>query len=191
MNYGFIKSKLDGTEKVFKSVQPTAINFEYKLPQVLNQGDKPICVPCSLSAFLNWDINLKDGKSTRDNNIDLTSIFNHGGTKNGMSFKEALSYLLSINKIKQFALVHTIDSLKTAIKANGPCVGALPVYDSNRPDFWNGESLLGGHAISIVGWNKTGFIIRNSWGTQFGNNGYTYLPYTDINKFYEIWTIIN
>ena len=137
------------------------------------------------------DINLKDGKSTRDNNIDLTSIFNHGGTKNGMSFKEALSYLLSINKIKQFALVHTIDSLKTAIKANGPCVGALPVYDSNRPDFWNGESLLGGHAISIVGWNKTGFIIRNSWGTQFGNNGDTYLPYTDINKFYEIWTIIN
>ena len=115
MNYGFIKSKLDGTEKVFKSVQPTAISFEYKLPQVLNQGDKPICVPCSLSAFLNWDINLKDGKSTRDNNIDLTSIFNHGGTKNGMSFKTQIPKEVEKQENMEFVLLDNENSLSLVI----------------------------------------------------------------------------
>ena len=34
-----------------------------------------------------------------------------------------------------------------------------------------------GHAILIVGWNETGFIIQNSWGKNWGDNGYAILPY--------------
>ena len=52
-------------------------------------------------------------------------------------------------------------------------------------------SLLGYHAISIVGYDENGFIIRNSWGKSFCDNGYTTLPYEEFNKLMEAWTIID
>jgi len=36
-----------------------------------------------------------------------------------------------------------------------------------------------GHAIAIVGYTKDGFIIQNSWGENWGNNGFALLPYED------------
>jgi len=32
----------------------------------------------------------------------------------------------------------------------------------------------GGHAVCIVGYTETGFIIRNSWGTAWGDKGFGY-----------------
>ena len=45
------------------------------------------------------------------------------------------------------------------------------------------EKLLGGHAVLIVGYNKIKkvFIVRNSWGANWGDNGYFYMPF-DILK---------
>lgn len=37
----------------------------------------------------------------------------------------------------------------------------------------------GGHAVAIVGYTKDGFIIQNSWGEQWGKNGFALLPYED------------
>jgi hypothetical protein len=44
----------------------------------------------------------------------------------------------------------------------------------------SGASLLGGHANIIYGYNNTlkVFLMENSWGTDWGNNGYWYLPYS-------------
>ncbi|MGI8582012.1 MAG: C1 family peptidase [Chitinophagaceae bacterium] len=36
-----------------------------------------------------------------------------------------------------------------------------------------------GHAISVVGYTKEGFIIQNSWGTGWGHKGFAILPYED------------
>lgn len=46
------------------------------------------------------------------------------------------------------------------------------------------ESLLGGHAVLLVGYNhKTQrFIARNSWGTNWGDKGYFYMPYDVIKN---------
>ena len=68
----------------------------------------------------------------------------------------------------------------------------IPVYNTSIDRFWDkskGE-YLGGHAIAIVGWDEEGFIIRNSWGTSYGEKGYATIPYKEINNFFEIWTII-
>lgn len=45
------------------------------------------------------------------------------------------------------------------------------------------EQLLGGHAVLIVGYDDTKkvLIIRNSWGTSWGDNGYFYMPYDFIS----------
>jgi len=49
------------------------------------------------------------------------------------------------------------------------------------------ENALGGHAMAIIGYddNRYGgsFLIANSWGTQWGNNGFTWAKYEDVARF--------
>jgi len=42
------------------------------------------------------------------------------------------------------------------------------------------------HAIVIIGWddNKGAWIIKNSWGPEWGNNGYMYIKYNTSNVGY-------
>jgi C1A family cysteine protease len=54
----------------------------------------------------------------------------------------------------------------------------------------------GGHAVCAVGFDdvKSVFIVRNSWGDQWGDHGYFYLPYDymlDKNLVYDIWAFRN
>ncbi len=38
----------------------------------------------------------------------------------------------------------------------------------------------GGHAIAIVGYTPQGFVIQNSWGPDWGKDGFAFLPYEDF-----------
>lgn len=56
------------------------------------------------------------------------------------------------------------------------------------------DNLLGGHAIACVGYDdtKNSFLMRNSWGPDWGLGGYFYLPYQyiiDQNLGSDFWTI--
>lgn len=42
-----------------------------------------------------------------------------------------------------------------------------------------------------VGYNKLGFILRNSWGNRWNGDGYTIFPYEDFGMQWEIWTAID
>ena len=37
----------------------------------------------------------------------------------------------------------------------------------------------GGHAFALVGYNKLGFVVQNSWGKTWGSSGFALLPYED------------
>ncbi len=37
----------------------------------------------------------------------------------------------------------------------------------------------GGHAIAIVGYTQDGFVVQNSWGQEWGYQGFALLPYED------------
>lgn len=203
-NSGFVPSLIDGSEEIFEAPKniglPKQFSYMKYLPKVLNQGNDPICVPCSISAFLNWDLNLPTG-SKDDNSIALFEIFDKGeGKEDGMTFKSAFKVLRTDGvatdkgkiKISHYAKINSPMALKTALVTNGPCVGALPVYNSAVDEFWKGNSrhIEGYHAIAIVGYNEEGFIIRNSWGKSYGEDGYFFLKNEDMNKFLEVWTII-
>jgi hypothetical protein len=41
------------------------------------------------------------------------------------------------------------------------------------------SSETGGHAFAIVGYNRHGFVVQNSWGEKWGANGFAVLPYED------------
>ena len=60
----------------------------------------------------------------------------------------------------------------------------------------NTESILGGHAVVAVGYDdsKECFIVRNSWGTNWGDAGYFYMPYaylTNPELASDAWEITN
>ncbi|MCW7537651.1 C1 family peptidase [Aquabacterium sp. A7-Y] len=45
--------------------------------------------------------------------------------------------------------------------------------------FEGGKDLHPGHAFAIVGYNEVGFLVQNSWGTQWGSYGFALLSYDD------------
>ena len=58
----------------------------------------------------------------------------------------------------------------------------------------SGEQVVGGHAVLAVGYDdgQQRFIVRNSWGTGWGMQGYFTLPYAyliDANLADDYWTI--
>lgn len=207
MEYGWAPSVLDGTESEFMHDgsldMPEAYDYKEYLSRVYNQGNYPICVACSVGAHLNWNMNV-DSKNDNslDNGIRLMDIYKSKTTNgNGMTFKDALHFLrhtgvMSNNglmKIERYAMVSSVDALKAALVLNGPCIGGM-IVKNFTDKFWDskyGNGNYGGHAICISGYNKHGFIIRNSWGEEWGKNGYSVLPYDQFHLLLEIWTIID
>jgi C1A family cysteine protease len=77
------------------------------------------------------------------------------------------------------------DAVKAAL-AKGPLETTLfvyadfVVYASGVYKHTTGE-MLGGHAVSIVGYDDTkqAWLIRNSWGPEWGENGFAWVSYDD------------
>lgn len=47
----------------------------------------------------------------------------------------------------------------------------------------------GGHAVQIVGYDSTGFIIKNSWGTEWGDAGYGHISY-DYHRMFALEALV-
>lgn len=101
-------------------------------------------------------------------------------------FEKAKEY-----KIKTYASIKSIQSLKESLVLNGPCLITFPCY-GNSLYFWrkNGKK-KGGHAVTVVGYDNLGFIIRNSWGKDWGNEGYTKYYFWEWGAHWEIWTVVD
>lgn len=114
--------------------------------------------------------------------------YGSGGKPPQVALNEAIRYI-----IQSYAAILAVDELKTALFLNGVCIIAVPVYNyTERMWYPNpGEQYLGGHAMAVVGYNVNGFIIRNSWGTGWGKDGYCVMPYEDFLLAYEYWTTID
>jgi C1A family cysteine protease len=98
-----------------------------------------------------------------------------------------------MNIIESYARINTINDLKASLCKNGPALIAFPVYNYTD-QMWiqrNNESSEGGHAMTVVGYNNDGFIIRNSWGQSWGDNGYTIYKYKDWSTHWEIWSTVD
>lgn len=74
------------------------------------------------------------------------------------------------------------DTVKTSAKP--PASHAtLPViaYDGK-------PSRSGGHAFALVGFNRTGFVIQNSWGDHWGASGFAVISYPDwLAHAMDVW----
>lgn len=101
-----------------------------------------------------------------------------------------------------------LQGIKETLSSELPAMFGFTVYSSIReseggkiPFPKPGEHVLGGHAVMAVGYDddleigdsKGAFIIRNSWGEEWGDKGYGYLPYDYVLKGLALdwWALIS
>ena len=115
-------------------------------------------------------------------------------------YKNALTHqALSYHRVQR-----TLDQMKGCLAEGFPFIFGFTVYDSfedntvaktgklNMPK--KSENIVGGHAVLAVGYDEPSkrFIVRNSWGADWGLKGYFTMPYTYLteeNLSDDFWTI--
>jgi C1A family cysteine protease len=94
--------------------------------------------------------------------------------------------------------------MKQCLAKGIPFVFGFTVYESFEgeeiaktglmPEWNPNESIMGGHAVMSVGYDteKQVMIVRNSWGSNWADNGYFYMPFSYIsnqNLASDFWCI--
>jgi len=116
------------------------------------------------------------------------------------AFDDALpNHLTSYHRI-----THNLNQMKGCLAEGYPFVFGFTVYASFEspqvaktgvvPMPASDEEQVGGHAVVAVGYDdqQQRFIVRNSWGPDWGMKGYFTMPYaylTDANYSDDFWTI--
>lgn len=101
--------------------------------------------------------------------------------------------------ITEYRKLNTMNDVLDSVNNNNPIIIGASIYTGfmylNKSDHIikipvSGEKNEGGHAILIVGYDLTRkmFLIKNSFGTEWGLNGYAWMPFTYAEKYvFEYW----
>jgi C1A family cysteine protease len=130
---------------------------------------------------------------------DKSTAYNTAPTT--ADFTYALGYEIGQTK-SSYARVNSGDTaaVKNLLLNNIPVMMGFNVYDNAKYQYFeglntnnytynpltssvalaSGVELLGGHATPIIGYDNTkqAFLVQNSWGTNWGNKGFYYMPYS-------------
>lgn len=104
---------------------------------------------------------------------------------------------------------NVVSAVKEYLAAELPSMFGFSVYSSipglndgkgEIPFPEAGDNLEGGHAVVAIGYddakkikkNKGAFLIRNSWGPEWGDKGYGWLPYSYVEEglAVDFWSLV-
>jgi hypothetical protein len=89
------------------------------------------------------------------------------------------SAITELNAIAVSAAIH--DGWRTVTQHPGPDGKPVAIIEQS-------STPLGGHAFLIAGYDEVGFLVQNSWGSDWGRNGYATLRYEDwLANAYDAW----
>ena len=98
-------------------------------------------------------------------------------------------------------LVHTTENYKWILENFGPMVVVLNVSEDlfcytggiYEPVWTSEEFGQADHAVTLVGYNDTGeyWIIKNSWGTSWGEEGYGAVYYGYLEQYEYAFVMVN
>ena len=103
-----------------------------------------------------------------------------------------------------YASLETEEEVKQCLAAGYRVVFGTSLFESfegedvaasgivKMPEIEGFDACIGGHCMVIVGYNdeKQCYIVRNSWGTGWGDKGYCYIPYEYIRTYAsDFWDI--
>lgn len=115
------------------------------------------------------------------------------------AYMEALAH-----KISSYMRLESLDDIRHCLNDGYPVSFGFSVFESFEseqvartgivpiPSY--SESMVGGHAVLAVGYDDENkwLIVKNSWGPDWGDKGYFYLPYefiTNRDLSDDYWTI--
>jgi len=111
--------------------------------------------------------------------------------------KSALLEKAYPHRITAYAILGSVDDIKTALLELGPVPVMISVYQSfyqvNKtnprvPYPASDDQFHGYHEMTIVGWRGNDWIVLNSWGGDWGDNGKCYIP-MNSGIILETWAI--
>ena len=195
-----LKKETFKASKVF-SAPDELILKGYNTP-VENQGNLPYCAAYAASSFAE---NILWRTRHYHQEIDPVPLYKYAKTIDGDP-KGAGTYLectmeallakgyfdKDVCQIKQaggelFGSSTGIQDAKFAIHRYGICMAGFNItteWYAPKSNFIRGGKYgsEGGHAVCIVGWDKDGFIILNSWGKSYADKGFVKISYKAFNE---------
>jgi len=114
-------------------------------------------------------------------------------------YRQALTH-----RVQSYHRILTLLEMKNCLAEGYPFVFGFTVYEAfesstvartGRLDLPKPtEKSLGGHAVMAAGYNEAArrFLVRNSWGADWGQQGYFTMPYTyldNCNLADDFWTM--
>lgn len=129
----------------------------------------------------------------------LYSPTNEFAKPSDIAYSEAAAH-----KISLYLRINNLGEMKHCLDDGYPFVFGFTVYSSFEseevartgivPMPLASDDVQGGHAVCAVGYDdlKKVVIVRNSWGPNWGDKGYFYIPYAyigNLNLADDFWTI--
>jgi C1A family cysteine protease len=183
----------------------------------MKQNLPQIFVPSRLFIYFNervieGTVSSDSGAQIRDG---MSSVVNQGACSEDMwpyditkfqdqpsdaCYQSALQYKATVYQ----SLTQDINQMKGCLASGYPFVFGFTVYESFESDQvaqtghvpmpQPGEQVVGGHAVLAVGYDESNqwFIVRNSWGPNWGMQGYFTMPYLyllDPNLSSDFWMV--
>jgi C1A family cysteine protease len=110
---------------------------------------------------------------------DFPYVAYDGYCKTNLTYHEQIDNYAYVNP---YVTVPSTTAIKTAIYNYGPVAAAVYANDSfsaYTSGVYTGSSGTVNHGIILVGWDdsKGAWILRNSWSSGWGENGYMYIKY--------------
>jgi Papain family cysteine protease len=117
----------------------------------------------------------------------------HDLTSTGRKVPQELMKEAAQNVISGYALVGTLESMKQALFYTGPVMVLCAVYTESSPKIWvrplhipaDAPPKEGYHCMLVVGYDEKNLIIRNSWGTHWGDGGHVKMPLAEFSALVE------
>lgn len=193
-----------------------AIHFD-----LLNKHDQKVIVPWTPSRlFIYYNERMLEGTIDQDTGAEIRdgikTLVTYGTcSEDAWPYNidqfatKPSSYAYSLAKAVTAVRYESLDNtnkqeLINALLQGFPIVFGMSVYESFEsfevlktgiiPMPSDGERMIGGHAMSIVGYRMEDdtFIVRNSWGINFGQGGYCRIPAAylcDANLADDFWVL--
>lgn len=118
-----------------------------------------------------------ESKDVRDTCLPFATGKLYGGKASTFYATAALRKILAY-----FNLGSNLTDWRNWLANNGPIMARLDVdstwddasFTGGNLDPYNPNSTRGGHAVALVGYTASRFIVRNSWGTGWSDKGFAY-----------------
>lgn len=154
---------------------------EWPDPDQLNQGDTNHCVGFGCTQFLNASP-VNDHRTNADANALYYAakvIDGEPRQENGSSVHSGAKVLRNMGRIDTYVWGSTLAEIERWVLEHGPViVGTIWTDDMFTPDadgvVHPTGQVAGGHCYLMVGYDPAAgtFTFQNSWGTDWGANGY-------------------